>query len=154
MDGARAVSSCEFDDDTNAKASSSLTKKIKTPTTSHEPGARAGSFLKDATKSHDAWRSIMADADDALRRASLLRAKIAAAVDLIEATEKIDPSGIRVAIEKVRVPCFANSVTTCFCRPWSSLIRSVTFTGVLATTTHGTNALFYLSAGDCSDRLR
>jgi hypothetical protein len=102
VDGARAASSCEFDDDTNAKASSSLTKKIKTPTTSHEPGARAGSFLKDATKSHDAWRSIMADADDALRRASLLRAKIAAAVDLIEATEKIDPSGIRVAIEKAK----------------------------------------------------
>ena len=44
----------------------------------------------------------MRDADAALRRARLLRGKIAAAVDLIEATEKIDPSGIRAAIRKAR----------------------------------------------------
>ena len=43
-----------------------------------------------------------ARADAALRRARLLRGKIAAAVDLIEATEKIDPSGIRAAIRKAR----------------------------------------------------
>ena len=51
---------------------------------------------------HDDWTRLMASADDALRRAYELRGKIAAAVDLIEATEKIDPSGIRAAIRKAR----------------------------------------------------
>ena len=76
--------------------------KRRVSTTTHEPGARAGSFLKDATRTYDEWTRAMRDADAALRRARLLRGKIAAAVDLIEATEKIDPSGIRAAIRKAR----------------------------------------------------
>lgn len=76
-----------------------LKKTLKTPTSVHEPGARAGAFLKDATKTHDEWLVLMQSADQALQRARLLKSKIAAAVDLIEATEKIDPSGIRSAIE-------------------------------------------------------
>ena len=76
--------------------------KRRAPTSWHEPGARAGAFLKDATRTHDEWTRAMDDTDAALRRARLLRGKIAAAVDLIEATEKIDPSGIRSAIEKAK----------------------------------------------------
>ena len=76
--------------------------KRRAPASRHEPGARAGAFLKDATRTHDEWTRAMGDADAALRRARLLRGKIAAAVDLIEATEKIDPSGIRSAIQKAR----------------------------------------------------
>jgi hypothetical protein len=72
---------------------SGTTAKHRAPNTSHEPGARAGAFLKDATRTHDEWTRAMGEADAALRRARLLRSKIAAAVDLIEATEKIDPSG-------------------------------------------------------------
>ena len=81
---------------------SGTTAKHRAPNTSHEPGARAGAFLKDATRTHDEWTRAMGEADAALRRARLLRSKIAAAVDLIEATEKIDPSGIRRAIEKAK----------------------------------------------------
>ena len=56
----------------------------------------------EAKRVHDDWTRLMASADDALRRAYELRGKIAAAVDLIAATDKIDPSGIRAAIERAR----------------------------------------------------
>ena len=62
---------------------SGTTAKHRAPNTSHEPGARAGAFLKDATRTHDEWTRAMGEADAALRRARLLRSKIAAAVDLI-----------------------------------------------------------------------
>ena len=46
---------------------------FRVPNTSHEPGARAGAFLKDATRTHDDWTRAMGEADAALRRARLLR---------------------------------------------------------------------------------
>ena len=77
--------------------------KRRVSTTTHEPGARAGSFLNVATRTYDEWtRAMRATGRVALRRARLPGGKIAAAVDLIEATEKIDPSGIRAAIRKAR----------------------------------------------------
>ena len=75
--------------------------KRRVSTTTHEPGARG---LVPEGRHADVRRvdARERDADAALRRARLLRGKIAAAVDLIAATDKIDPSGIRAAIERAR----------------------------------------------------
>ena len=57
----------------------------------------------DARRVVAEWTALGDAADATLRRASDLRGKMAAAVDVIAASDKIDPSGIRAAIERARV---------------------------------------------------
>ncbi|EEH60035.1 uncharacterized protein MICPUCDRAFT_49830 [Micromonas pusilla CCMP1545] len=72
-----------------------------TEETRPSPGSRRPMTDEDLAVPRE-WERLNAASREALRRASRLRKQIAAAVDLIAATDKIDPSGIRQAIENAK----------------------------------------------------